>query len=157
MDKTESVITFLLDCPAIKNNPFFFNFLQAKDDNKQFVTTANDKNMNRKFIDGSELKRYTFTIIDYRTVAYQAIVKQAGYPNENVQEYLDVQGIIDWIDTQENARNYPNFGNDCIVDSMRTLTDSPRLNGVDTSLTPALAKYSISIQIDYLDMTNRNW
>lgn len=157
MDKTESVIEFLLTCPTIQNNKFFFNFLQAKDDNKQFVTTANDKNMNRKYIDGSELKRYTFTIIDYRSVAYQAVVKQPGYPNENMQEYLDVQGIIDWISTQEDIKNYPNFGEHCIIDSMRTLTDSPRLNGVDTSLTPALAKYSVSIQIDYLDMTNRVW
>ena len=153
VDKNQAVIDFLITCPKIRDNPLFFNFLNAKDGNKQLISSGNDKNMNRTFIDGSVSKRYTFTIIDYRSVAYQAIVKQAGYVNENVEEAFDVQGIMDWVNEQNDLRNFPNFGDSCIIDEMRTLTENPNLNGVDTSLTPALAKYSMSIQIDYLDIS----
>lgn len=157
MDKERAVIDFLLGCDQIRDNPLFFNFLNAKDNNKQFMTVANDKVVNRSFIDGSVLKRFTFTIIDYRTVAYQAVVKQPGYPNENLEEYLDIQSMLDWVDEQADNHNYPNFGTDCVVEDMRTLTDQPSLNGVDSNTSPALAKYSISIQIDYLDISKRIW
>lgn len=157
MDKEKAIIDFLLGCDQIRDNPLFFNFLNAKDNNKQFMTVANDKVVNQSFIDGSVMKRFTFTIIDYRTVAYQAVVKQAGYPNENLEEYLDIQSMLDWVDQQADNHNYPNFGTDCIVEDMRTLTDQPSLNGVDSNTSPALAKYSISIQIDYLDISKRIW
>lgn len=157
MDKEKAIIEFLLSCDQIKDNPLFFNFLNAKDDNKQLMPIANNRIVNRSYVDGSVLKQYTFTIIDYRTVAYQAVVKQTGYPNENLEEYIDVQSILDWVAEQADNHNYPDFGTDCIIEDMRVLTDQPRLNGVDSNVSPALAKYSISIQIDYLDITKRIW
>ena len=157
MDKNQAMVEYLLGCDQIKNNPLFFNFLNAQGDNKQFLTQGNDKKLNRTYIDGSELKRYTFTIVDYREVAYQAVVKQAGYPNENMEELLDVQGIIDWITEQNELRNFPNFGTGYQIEEIRTLTDTPTLNGVDSNLATPLAKYSISIQVDYLDYTHRIW
>lgn len=156
VDKNQAVINFLLTCPAIINNPLFFNFLQARDNDKQIVTQANDTALNKSFIDGSVMKRYVFTLMDYRSVAYQPLPKVEGYTSENVEELLDVQGIIDWVQEQSDARNYPDFGSDCIVDDMRTTSNNPNLNGVDTQVTPALAKYSITIQIDYLDKS-KSW
>lgn len=157
VDKNQAVIDFLLTCPAIQDNPLFFNFLNAKDDNKQLVVTGNEKSINKAFVDGSVQKRFTFTIIDYKSVAYQAIVNSPILVNENVQEVFETQGIIDWISEQNDARNFPNFGNDCLIEEMHTLTDNPNLNGVDTSVSPALAKYSISIQIDYVDTSKMIW
>lgn len=157
MDKEKAIIEFLLNCQQIQDNPLYFNFLNARDDNKQLMTTANDKTMDRSYVDGSVLKRYTFTLIDYRTVAYQAVVKQEGYPNENLEEYIDIQSILDWISEQADEKNYPDFGEGYIIEDMRTLTNQPNLNGVDSNVSPALAKYSISIQIDYLDITKRIW
>ena len=113
--------------------------------------------MNKPYIDGSVLKRFTFTLIDFRSIAYQAVVKQEGYTNENVEEFLDVQGIMDWIEEQNDLRNFPDFGDKCQIDEMHTTTENPSLNGVDTSVTPALAKYSMSIQIDYLDISKVIW
>lgn len=156
VDKNQAVINFLLTCPAIISNPLFFNFLQARDNDKQIVTQANDTALNKSFIDGSVMKRYAFTLMDYRSVAYQPLPKVEGYTSENVEELLDVQGIIDWVQEQSDARNYPDFGSDCIVDDMRTTSNNPNLNGVDTQVTPALAKYSITIQIDYLDKS-KSW
>lgn len=157
MDKNQAVIEYLSSCPAIAKNPLFFNFAKAEDNNKQLVAVATDKKVERPYIDGSVLKRYTFTIIDYRSVIYQAVVKEAGYPNENVEELLDVQSIIDWIEEQNSEYNFPDFGEDCVIDEIKALTDTPRLNGVDNSSSPALAKYSVSIQILYLDTSKRIW
>lgn len=157
MDKNQAVIEYLSSCPAIAKNPLFFNFAKAEDNNKQLVAVATDKKVERPYIDGSVLKRYTFTIIDYRSVIYQAVVKEAGYPNENVEELLDVQSIIDWIEEQNSEYNFPDFGEYCVIDEIKALTDTPRLNGVDNSASPALAKYSVSIQILYLDTSKRIW
>lgn len=156
-DKNKAIIEFLLQCEQIQDNPLFFNFLNAQDDNKQIVTMADDKVMDASFVDGSVLKRYTFTLIDYRTVSYQAVVKQVGYPNENLEEFADIQEILDWINEQADMKNYPDFGEECFIEDMKTLTNKPNLNGVDSNVKPALAKYSISIQIDYLDITKRIW
>ncbi len=157
MDKNQAVIDFLLKCPQIKGNPLFFNFAEAKDNNKQIVTIANDKSINKGFVDGSVLRRYTFTIIDYRSVAYQSIVTVAKLSNENVDEMFDVQKIINWVTEQAEKNFFPDFGEKCPVESMWAVTDTPNLNGVDTSVKPALAKYSVSVQIEYLDKTGVLW
>ena len=150
-NKEQAIIDFLCECPTIRDNPLFFNFINAKSDNKQIITVGNDKGVNRHYIDGSVLKRYMFTLIDFRSVSYQAIVKLPDKPNENVQEYLDIQSIIDWIGEQEDIHNYPSFGNNYRIEEMKVVTDNPVLNGTDTQVKPALAKYSFTIQIDYMD------
>jgi len=157
VDKNQAIIDFLLDCPAIMYNPLFFNFLQAQDENKQIIVQSNDKVINQRYIDGSVMKRFTFSIVDFRSVTYQPLPKVTGYTSENVEELLDVQDIMDWINEQAEAENYPDFGEDCFIDNMTTTAENPNLDGVDTSVTPALAKYSMSIQIDYLDKSKMLW
>lgn len=157
VDKNQAVINFLIQCPQIRDNPLFFNFAEAKNDNKQIVTMANDKSINKGFVDGSVSKRFTFTLIDYRSINYQALVKLPNYQNENVSEFLDIQSIMDWVNEQNELRNFPDFGNDCVIENMRTATDEPNLNGVDTSVSPSLAKYSMSIIIEYLDNSKKIW
>lgn len=151
MDKNQAVIDYLLTCPSIANNPVFFNAIQAEDNTKEIVTIANDRNAQRPYIDGTVEKQYTFTIMDFRSMSYLPIVIGTGYSNENVEDMLDVQGVIDWIEEQNDNRNFPNFGVNCIIDSIRTGSENPNLNGLDTNSSPALAKYSISVIINYLD------
>ena len=153
IDKNQAIVDYLLQCPAIANNPVFFNAIQARDNTKEIVTQASDRNIHTPYIDGSVSKRYIFTIIDFRSITYNPLVTIAGYPNENIQDMLDVQGVIDWIEEQNDERHFPNFGEGCIIDEIRTNTDNPNLNGVDTSVTPALAKYSVSVYVNYLDVT----
>lgn len=157
MDKTQAVIEYLLTCPKIEDSPLYFNFINATNEDKQFLTVANDSTLDKAYIDGSVLKRFTFTIIDYRSVAYQEMARYNITANESVEEYLDVQALIDWINGQEDIHNYPDFGKDCIVERIGTASSNPNLNGVDTQANPVLAKYSISIQIDYLDKSKMIW
>lgn len=157
MDKNQAIIDFMITCPEVQNNPLFFNFIHGKEDNKQIITLANEKILNRTYINGDILKQYTFTLIDFKSVTYNAIVKEPGYPDDNVDDMASVQDIIDWVAEQNEIRNYPNFGSDCMIEEMRVLTDNPNLNGVDTNTSPPLAKYSMSIQIDYIDKSKRLW
>jgi len=157
VDKNQAIIDFLMGCPLIAENPVYFNFAQAKDNSKSIVTVATDKAIDRSFIDGSVKKRYNFTIIDFKSVIDQALPTIPGYTSENVADVFDVQSIIDWIDEQNDSRNYPEFGENCLVEEMRTTTDNPNLNGVDSNQKPNLAKYSITIQVDYIDTSKRIW
>lgn len=157
MDKNKAVINFLITCPVIYNSPLYFNFINAENDNKQFITVANDIAVHQPYIDGSVLKQYTFTLIDFKSVAYNPIVKTTGYDDENVADMLQVQEIIDWITAQNELRNYPNFGSDNYIDNMVVLTDNPNLNSIDTTVSPALARYSITIRITYLDKSKMLW
>lgn len=151
VDKNQAVIDYLMTCPLISGNKVFFNAIQAVDGTKEIVTIANDRNAHKPYIDGSVEKQYTFTIIDFRSISFNPLVQVPGYTNENVDDMLDVQGVIDWIEEQNDNRNFPNFGTDCIIDSIRTGADNPNLNGLDSNVAPVLAKYSISVIINYLD------
>lgn len=155
--KEQAIIKFLLQCDKIKNSPLYFNFINAKPDNKQIITLANDKNVNKPYIDGSVLKRYTFTIVDFKSITYNAIINEPEKSDENVEDFLQVQNIIDWVTEQADDRNFPDFGPNCIIEDMKALTDNPNLNGVDSTSKPALAKYSVSIQIEYLDIGKKIW
>lgn len=155
--KEQAIIVWLLDCPAIKNNSVYFNFINAEDENKQLIMESNDKVTNRNFLDGSVEKQFTFVLIDFRSITYNAIPKVLGLTDENVEEYLDVQGIIDWVTQKADERIYPDFGSNCVIDKMETLSENPNLNGVDTTTTPSLAKYSVAIRITYIDTSKVMW
>ena len=155
VDKNQAVIDFLLTCPAVRDSYLYFNFTSAEDSNKQIVTTANEKVLNKPYIDGSVDKQYTFTLIEFKSLTPKPIVE--GRVDENVDNMFQVQELIDWITEQNDAKNYPDFGETCQIDEIRSLTDNPRLNGIDRNVAPALAKYSVSIQIDYLDISKKLW
>ena len=155
VDKNQAVIDFLLTCPLIKDSYLYFNFIKAEDDNKQILTLANEKILNKQYIDGSVLKRYTFSIIDFKSMTARPIT--TGKTDENVDDMLQVQEIIDWVTERADLHTYPDFGDACEIDDMRALTENPTLNGVDSNVAPALAKYSVSIQIDYLDKSKMLW
>jgi len=158
IDKNKAVIEYLLQCPDIYNSPLYFNLIDAKDNTIQLLTKAEDKTLSRPNIDGSVPKRYTFTLITFKSISDMEIVKPIGssigtdeYPNENVDELQAVQLLIDWVLEQEDLHNYPNFGEDCVIDKIDTTTDYPRFDGINTEIQPNLAMYSIDVVIEYLD------
>lgn len=157
VDKNQAVIDFLLNCPSIEGSPLYFNFINAEDNNKEILTFANETNLDKPYIDGSIQKRYSFTIVDYKSITSSELVKLTGYVNENVEDLVDTQSIIDWVNEQNELRNFPDFGEDCLIDEMRVTSNEPRLNGIDMAKTPALAVYNITIQVDYIDNSKKLW
>ena len=104
VDKNQAVVNFLQTMPYIRDNPLYFNFINASDNNKQLVTLADDTVLNDPFIDGSVEKRFTFTIIDYKSVNYNPlVVGTSAYSDENMDDLVDVQSIIDWVQEQADA------------------------------------------------------
>ena len=157
IDKNQAVIDYLNTCPSIAENPLFFNFANAKDENKQISVKSSDKNKNRQYIDGSVEKQFAFTIYDFKSISYNAIVTIPGFSNENVDELKTIQGIIDWVTEQNEIQNFPNFGDMCIIDSIYTTTENPDLVGVDKTVSPQVAVYAITINVDYLDISKKVW
>ena len=162
MDKNTSMIEFLLRCPTIQENPLFFNFAYVEDGNNHMITEKDIKK--RPYIDGSVLKQYTFTIASYCAVVHNAIVgdntNNTFLDDINVDNMAKVQAILDWID--EEAEKLPDtnildFGPDCEIESMETLTVDPDIDGIDTSVNPPIARYSIGVRVTYLDKSKQIW
>ena len=157
IDKNQAVIDYITQCLTIYNSPLYFNFINAEDDTNQIVTQSNERYASRRYIDGSVMKIYSFTIVLHRSTTDIAVVKSSGYPNENVADMSDIQALIDWITKQREAHNYPNFGENCIIDDIYTTTDNPSFDGIDDQVSPPLAIYSVTIEIQYLDVSQRLW
>ena len=157
VDRNQAVINFLLTCPTISRNPLYFNLVKGENNTNQILTSTEDRRLNTRYIDGSVGRRYVFTFITIKSMTDTAVINQTGYLNENVEDLSEVQAIADWIAEQRDLHNYPNFGEDCLVDDIYTTTDSPRLDGINTQVVPPLAMYSLSIQIDYLDRSKVLW
>ena len=156
-DKNKAIIDYLLTCDDIRNSSIYFNFINAKDDTKQIISDSNDIELNTHYIDGSCLKQYQCTLINFVSLSTRPIVKSEGFIDENIADLQAIQSIIDWIGVQDDNNNYPDFGTDCVVEKIQTTSNNPNLNGIDSSTTPALAKYSITIQVEYLDKSKVIW
>lgn len=155
-DKNQATLNFIAGYPGIVSSPIFVNFINAKDDDVQFITSDNDVSLNRTFVDGSVMKRYTFSLVISKSITQLAIAKDLMV-NENIDDMADLQKFMDWINEQGENQNYPNFGADCVIDEMHTTSENPSLDGIDTEVAPALAMYSIEIRIDYIDYSKIIW
>lgn len=155
IDKTTAIIEFLRECPTIKANPVFFNFGEVEDGTYQANIQSDEVLLNLHFIDGSVLKRYTLFLDSFKSVSYIPVVN--GKSDENLEGFSEVQEVIDWINDKSNKQEFPDFGEDFVIEDMKTLTDRPALVGVNTQQNPPTAVYRISIQIDYVDLTKRIW
>lgn len=157
VDKNQAVIDYIVECPTIYNSPLYFNFINAEDDTNQFVTQTQERYASRRYVDGTVLKIYSFTIILYKSTADIAVVKLDGYPNENISDMSDIQALIEWISEQNELHNYPDFGEDCIIEEISTTTENPNFDGIDDQVSPPLAIYSVTIEIQYLDESKKIW
>lgn len=160
IDKNEVMVNYILTCPEFTEYKLYFNYAEETDNSNHFVTISD--NIREKYIDGSQLKEYTFSIISYKSVSPSALVLDNGTltikPNENIEEMAEVQKIINWVNEQNEIKNFPNFGPGTMVEEMSCTNDDPNLAGITTDNTGTpLAKYSIIIRITYLDTTKRLW
>ena len=157
MDKNQVMIQFLMGCPAIQETPLFFNFAKEEEDTNHFITISERENTVKNYVDGSKLRQYTFQIISYKSVAHNPLIEADLINDENMEELASIQKIMDWINEQGENQFFPNFGTGYTVESMKTENTDPRLNGVDTSVNPPLAQYSIAVTVTYLDETKMVW
>ena len=157
IDKNNAMLQYLLTCEPINGSTLYFNFANAKDAITQFITLSNDRNIDTPYIDGSVRKRYALTVMSWLSISDNPIVKVEGFDNENISDIAEVQTLMDWINEQETLKNYPDFGEDIEVEAIRTTSNNPRLDEIDATSSPALARYSFTIQVDYIDYSLKLW
>jgi hypothetical protein len=155
IDKNKAMIEFLMTCEDIQNNPLFFNFADAEDGHNHFISEKDTTK--RSYIDGSMLKQYTFSIANYSTVTHNALVESNDFSDKNIENMAYVQKILDWINEQAEHRNFPDFGPECEIEDMETLTTDPDIDGIDTSVNPPIARYSVGVKVSYLDNSKKIW
>ena len=49
------------------------------------------------------------------------------------------------------------FGEECEIDNMSTLTTDPDIDGIDTSVNPPIVRYSVGVKVSYLDNSKKIW
>ena len=159
VDKNNAVLNFIATYSNMATSSIFVNFINANNDDVQFLTDSNDALLNHKFVDGSELKRYTFTLVITKSITDMAFIKEleGEQSNENIEDIADIQAFMDWLNEQGDIQNYPNFGEDCVIEEMHTTSENPSLDGINTEVSPALAMYSVEIRIDYIDYSKIIW
>lgn len=156
MDKNKAVLDLLITYTGIETSPIFINFINAKDNDVQLLTDGNEVYLNRTFVDGSVLKRYTFSLVITKSITNMALAKD-GVLSENIDDLADIQAFMDWVNAQGDERNFPDFGEDCVIEEMHTTAENPSINGINTEVSPALALYSMEIRIDYIDYSKVIW
>ena len=146
MDKNKAILEFITTYSGIETSPIFINFINANNDNVQLLTASNEKGLNRQFVDGSVMKRYTFSLVITKTITNTAIAKDI-LTNENIDDIADIQAFMDWVNEQGDNHNYPNFGEDCVIEEMHTTSENPSLDGINTEVS----------RIDYIDYSKVIW
>ena len=88
---------------------------------------------------GNKTKAYTFAITVFKSLS-------ADVAEENKENLKAVQEFMDWIDEQENEKNYPHFEN-AIVRKIENLQNAPQMSGYDEKNN--LAKYMFQCKVTY--------
>ena len=156
MDKTKAVIQFITTYTGIEKSPIFVNFINAKNNDVQLLTDSNEKSLNRRFVDGSEMKQYTFSLVITKSITNMALLKD-GVVSENIDDLADIQAFMDWVNEQGDNQIYPDFGEKCVIEEMHTTSENPSINGINTEASPALALYEMEIRIVYIDYSKVIW
>jgi len=157
MDKNKAIIDFLLTCDAIYNSPLYFNLSKSEAGSKLFVTQGEDKNIEKPYIDGSVKKRCSLTVISFCSMSALPIAKSEGKTDKNIEDYGQVQALMDWVKLQKSEKKFPDFGDDCLIEDIYTTSSNPIIDHIDASVTPPIAKYSFTFRVEYIDNSEVIW
>ena len=111
-----------------------FNFSQENEGSISLITNYSDR-IRKEYITGVTEKAYGFTV---------AIVKpySSNEDDLNLEAMNFAQTFMDWLDEQNKAKKYPDFGKNCEI-----LQNMPNLSGVNYEA--GLARYMIQVRILY--------
>ena len=118
-----------------------FNFSPESPDKISLITNYSDKVI-KNYITGDKQKEYGFSII---------IIKPYSSEEDdlNLEAMNFAQAFMDWLDEQNEKREYPDFGKNCTVEKIENLQNMPNLSGVNYEA--GLARYMIQARIIYTE------
>ena len=117
----------------------FFNFGEAEDDST-VIATSGDVPI-EKYIDGSQLRRYSFELIRFLPASHTA--NDAG----NIAMMEDVEQIAEWVRARSEADELPALPPGCQALSAEVLDSEGGYVAAENENT---AKYMIPMAIEYL-------
>lgn len=142
-NKFQAVMDLINTCPLVGYD-LYFNFIDESntDANTTLVTVPYGQRV-RKYVDGTILMKMQFEIRQIKPMSY--------YSNttENTDQMQIVQNFLDWINEQGKLRNFPDWGENCEIQSMKTPDEvkTPSVAGV----TDGGALYAFPFEILYLE------
>lgn len=143
MNKFESVLDFISTYPLVGRD-LFFNFVDTTENggNTSLLTDGYGAVV-KKYVDGPKLKKMQFVVRQTRSFSRESNT------NENVEHMQLVKGFLDWINEQGKKKNFPDFGENCEVESMGTPegVEYPMLAGEYEGT----ALYSFPFEIIYME------
>lgn len=119
-----------------------FNYSPESRDSISLIANYSDKIV-KKYITGKVRKQYGFTII---------IVKAYSSDDDddlNLEAMNFAQEFMDWLDGQNEKKDFPDFGEKCTVEKIENLQNMPNLAGVNEK--ECLARYMIQAKIVYTE------
>lgn len=144
MDKNAVMIEYVKRCPEIGR--LCFVSAEIRDGTQSFVPISNDRYI-AKYIDGSALKYYDFTLFGFMGGSADPLPVYGAETQENVQNYQKLQSIIDWIKARSKARDFPDFSADCRIKDIYSMSDNPTLSSIDNE---KVFRYAVQIRIEYI-------
>ena len=141
-NKHDAVINWLFQNEDIKR--VYFNFSDTKDGNVVLATQSGNSKL-KTYTDGSMLKGYDFSLIQYKPLNTVDVNS-----NENAEIMFDAEQLMEWIEEQEETKNYPRFPG-CVVIKVENMHNMPQVAGMNDTE----AKYLFSCRITYLEPKNR--
>lgn len=118
-----------------------FNFSPESPDSFSIITNYSDKVRKRYVRVGAE-KEYGFSVV---------IVKEysTGADDLNVEAMNFAQAFMDWIDGQNEKKDFPKFPENCQIKKMENLQNMPNLAGIN--IKEGLARYMLQCRIVYFE------
>lgn len=141
MNYAKAIKDWLMQCPAIRADRIYFNYLSAGDKNQCFQTI--EHSTVSEDILGNEIGEYTFAIIDFRSLSKNPLSRTV----KDLDSLADTEKINEWIRAQRRARNFPAFAG-AVIDAI-SVPPSPIFAAEDKSEGMNLAKYMIQVVINY--------
>ncbi len=145
MNKFQAVLDFVSTCPLVGQD-MYFNFVNESntEGNTSLITTGYGE-LIKTYADGEKLKKFQCAIRQNKPMS--------SYSNtsENTEQIQTVQNFLDWINEQGKHKNFPDFGDNCKIQKLKTPdgVDYPMLTGVFEGT----ALYSFPFEITYLERT----
>jgi len=124
----------------VVGNVLNFNVSTDTPETIAFVTDYADKTV-KKYIRAA-LKAYGFVILITKSFSVNA-------DDLNLLAMNMAQAFGDWIDAQNTAKVFPNFGSKCHVRKIESLQNMPNLADVD--IEHGIARYMLQCKVTYYE------
>lgn len=141
MTKHEAMAAFFSPKLAEISANMNFNFSDDSPDSIGFLTNYADKTV-KKYVRVGAVKEYGFTIIATKTYSQ--------YEDDiNLEAMQFVQNLMDWVDSKNKAKEFPEFPENCQIQKIEALQNMPSVAGVN--LDQNLARYSFQCRVVYFE------